>query len=54
MQFALGYFDEDSCRVEPLNNPFKEKLLPMCPERTQRKGKACVLTKNVLAYFTKR
>jgi transposase len=31
MQFDLGYFDEDPCRVEPLNNPFKEKLLPMCP-----------------------
>jgi putative transposase len=29
MQFDLGYFDEDSCRVEPLDNPFKEKLLPM-------------------------
>ena len=29
MHFDLGYFDEDSCRVEPLDNPFKEKLLPM-------------------------
>ncbi len=29
MQFDLGYFDEDSCRVEPLKNPFKENLLPM-------------------------
>lgn len=29
MQYDLGYFDEDSCRVEPLDNPFKEKLLPM-------------------------
>lgn len=29
MQFDLGYFDEDSCREEPLDNPFKEKVLPM-------------------------
>lgn len=29
MDFDLGYFDEDSCRVEPLDNPFKEKVLPM-------------------------
>lgn len=29
MQFDLGYFDEDSCRMGPLNNPFKEKLLLM-------------------------
>jgi putative transposase len=29
MQFDLGYFDEDNCRVEPLDNLFKDKLLPM-------------------------
>lgn len=29
MQFDLGYFDEDSCRMEPLDNPFKEKTLSM-------------------------
>jgi putative transposase len=32
MQFDLGYFDEESCRVEPLDHPFKEKLLPMSAE----------------------
>lgn len=29
LDFDLGYFDEDDCRVEPLDNPFNEKLLPM-------------------------
>lgn len=29
VQFDIGYFDEDSCRVEPLDNPFKAKVLPM-------------------------
>jgi putative transposase len=29
MSFDLGYFDEDSCRVEPLDNPFGSKVLPM-------------------------
>ena len=33
-RFELGYFDEDTCRVEPIDNPFKTKVLPMCPERT--------------------
>ncbi len=31
MQFDLGYFDEDECRVEPINNPFAPKVLPMSP-----------------------
>ena len=44
LQFDLGYFYEDACRVEPLDNPFKEKvlpmykLLPMSPERTGKGG----------------
>jgi len=29
MDYDLGYFDEDSSRFEPLNNPFGPKLLPM-------------------------
>lgn len=29
MNFDLGYFDEDSCRVEPLDNPFRDKVLTM-------------------------
>jgi putative transposase len=32
MNYDIGYFDEDSCRVEPLENPFAEKVLPMSLE----------------------
>ena len=31
MNYDMGYFDEDSCRVEPLHDPFGSKVLPMCP-----------------------
>jgi putative transposase len=29
MDYDLGYFDEDSCRLEPLDNPFGPKVLTM-------------------------
>lgn len=29
MDYDLGYFDTDSCRFEPLANPFGPKVLPM-------------------------
>jgi putative transposase len=29
MNYDLGYFDEDSMRLEPLSNPFGPKVLPM-------------------------
>lgn len=29
MKYDLGYFDETSCRLEPIENPFGIKLLPM-------------------------
>lgn len=32
MDYDLGYFDEDSRRLEPLDNPFGSKVLPMSPE----------------------
>src|SRR5262245_11186364 len=32
MQYDLGYFDDEACRVEPINNPFGAKVLPMCSE----------------------
>jgi putative transposase len=32
MQYDLGYFDHQACRVEPIDNPFKAKVLPMSPE----------------------
>jgi putative transposase len=31
MAFDLGYFDEDEARVEPAENPFLPKVLPMSP-----------------------
>ena len=31
MDYDLGYFDTDSCRFEPLANPFGPKMLPMSP-----------------------
>jgi len=31
MEFDLGYFDEDEARVEPAENPFRPKVLPMSP-----------------------
>jgi len=42
MQYDLGYFDDATCRVEPINYPFgsrvllwaRNKLSPMCPEWT--------------------
>ena len=32
MQYDLGYFDETANRVEPIDNPFGERVLPMSPE----------------------
>ena len=32
MDYDLGYFDNTECRLEPLNNPFGSKLLPMSSE----------------------
>ena len=32
MRYDLGYFDEETCRLEPIENPFAPKLLPMSPE----------------------
>ena len=31
MEYDLGYFDEDSSKFEPLENPFGPKVLPMSP-----------------------
>ncbi len=30
MHYDLGYFDDEGCRVEPIENPFGPKVLPMC------------------------
>jgi putative transposase len=32
MQYDLGYFDDETCRLEPIENPFGSKVLPMWPE----------------------
>jgi putative transposase len=31
MHYDLGYFDDETCRLEPIGNPFGPKLLPMSP-----------------------
>ncbi len=30
MDYDLGYFDDETCRLEPIENPFGPKVLPMC------------------------
>jgi putative transposase len=32
MRYDLGYFDDETCRLEPIENPFTPKVLPMCSE----------------------
>jgi putative transposase len=32
MDYDLGYFDDETCRLEPIDNPFGSNLLPMSPE----------------------
>jgi len=32
MDYDLGYFDDTECRLEPIDNPFGPKLLPMSSE----------------------
>lgn len=32
MRYDLGYFDDETCRLEPIENPFTPKLLPMSSE----------------------
>jgi len=32
MDYDLGYFDDETGRLEPIDNPFGSKLLPMSPE----------------------
>ena len=35
MHYDLGYFDDETCRLEPIKNPFEPTVLPMRPERTK-------------------
>ena len=32
MDYDLGYFDDETCRLEPIEGPFGRRLLPMSPE----------------------
>ncbi len=32
MRYDLGYFDDETCRLEPIDNPFKPKVSPMSSE----------------------
>jgi putative transposase len=32
MRYDLGYFDDETCRLEPIENPFSPKVLPMSSE----------------------
>ena len=32
MRYDLGYFDDETCRLEPIDNPFGAKVLPMRSE----------------------
>ena len=29
MRYDLGYFGDETCRLEPIQNPFEPKVLPM-------------------------
>jgi hypothetical protein len=31
MDYDLGYFDRETCRLEPIDNPFGPKVSPMSP-----------------------
>jgi putative transposase len=31
MHYDLGFFDDETCRLEPAPNPFQAKVLPMSP-----------------------
>jgi putative transposase len=35
MDYDLGYFDDETCRLEPIDNPFGPKVLPMYPGRNE-------------------
>jgi hypothetical protein len=32
MHYDLGYFDDETCKLEPLQSPFGPKVIPMSPE----------------------
>ena len=32
MDYDLGHFDDETCRLEPIEDPFGPRLSPMSPE----------------------
>jgi putative transposase len=32
MRYDFGYFDDETCWLGPIDNPFAPKVLPMCSE----------------------
>ena len=32
MHYDLSYFDDETCRLEPIENPFGPRLSPMSPD----------------------
>ncbi len=32
MEYDLGYFDDETCRLEPIEDPFGPRLSPLSPE----------------------
>jgi putative transposase len=32
MDYDLGYFDDETCRLEPIQNPFRPTVSPMSSE----------------------
>ena len=38
MDYDIGYFDDETCRLEPIENPFGPKVLPMSPEYLRATG----------------
>jgi hypothetical protein len=37
MEYDLRYFDDETCRLEPIEDPFGPRLSPMSPEWTERR-----------------
>jgi hypothetical protein len=40
MQYDLGYFDDETCRLEAISKPFGLKESPMCPDKGKMVGMA--------------
>ena len=41
MQYDLNYFDEETCRLEPVANPFEAKVLAVSMDQRNTSGNVC-------------